>query len=127
MICVGYHPAFFFLPDSCEIYIDTSRQHQYIRNGLYQMIFFLHNSATVIFHRQTVNNHQTDNCCRKCNEKVFLKFICHLTTLSITCGNCRIRDKGQIIPKHCTTHDCRNTKRQVKPRCSRHGYSNRGN
>lgn len=23
MICVGYHPAFFFLPDSCEIYIDT--------------------------------------------------------------------------------------------------------
>ena len=23
MICVGCHPAFFFLPDSCEIYIDT--------------------------------------------------------------------------------------------------------
>ena len=88
------------------------------------MIFFLHNSATVIFHRQIVNNHQTGNCCRECNEEILLKFICHFTTLSIACGNCRIRYERQIISKHCTSHYCSNTKWCRKSRSSGYRYSN---
>lgn len=93
---------------------DAANQYQNIGNGLNQVIFFRNKAAIIAFYGKNKNNDYADNRRRQGDKEIFLKFICHFTALPVAGSNGCIRNKGQVIPEHCTAHDRSNAKRHGK-------------
>ena len=84
------------------------------------MVRLIDSSVNLCLKRQNQNQNQCDHRRRKCDPEVFPEFIFHLAALSVTGCDCCIGNKGKIVPEHCTTHDRSDTKRKIKPGCSRY-------
>ena len=94
---------------------DAANQYQNIVNCLNQLISFINKAAIIAFYRKNKNNDYADNRRRQGDKEIFLKFICHFTALPVAGSDGCIRNKGQVIPEHCTAHDRSNAKRHEKP------------
>ena len=99
---------------------DSTDQNQHIGKYLQQMVRLIDSSVNLCLKRQNQDQSQCDHRRRKCDPEVFPEFIFHLAALSVTGCDCCIGNKGKIVPEHCTTHDRSDTKRKIKPGCSRY-------